>query len=93
METKVYLRVDEERGFKLVPYEDYRWTGRWKIETIKTPKDFPPGYVNPEECFEVTTTLTVERQVGIFPWWKCWEDYDDFVFREEECFINECEVI
>lgn len=94
MQTKVYLQVPGDHGYNYVPYENFKWTGRWKVETIRVSNGGPPpGYEGDWEYFTDKTSLYVERQFGIFPWWKVWENYDSFKFQEEECFINDCEVL
>lgn len=93
METKVYVKVSVERGEKLVPYEDFTWTGRWKIKTIRTRESYPPGYGGPRNKFKITSTLSLERQMWIFPWWKVWVCENEFEFREEACYIGDCDCI
>ncbi len=75
-ETKTYIQETDNYGIEiLIPVESYKWTGRWKLETIDGDTRL---YIERQVRF-----------LGI-PLSKTWVYENRFVFHEECTTVFDC---
>jgi len=75
-ETKVYIEEIGDYGIRfLKPIKKYKWTGRWKIETIDR-----------STTMYVERWATLFR----IPLFRMWVDEREFVILEESVAIFDC---